>query len=306
ILLYFLFHGVIKKLVKWKIPKFVALALLVIFIFTIFYFLGILIYSSASSLVENFPAYYERILAMVKDLSGKLNIPITDVEEYIATIDWTQSIDTATTVLSKTFGSFAEFVGNLLLVLVYLMFMLAGGETLTVRIDKAFRTERSTKIKGFINDIEIQVRQYLSVKTFISLIDGTLAGIILFISGVDFVLFTALLVTLLNFIPNIGSFIAVLFPVLVCFLQYGFSLRLFLVAGALMTAQFTVANFLEPRITGKSLNLSPVVILVSLIFWGYIWGIVGMILSVPLTSAIKITCENIPSLKPIADLMSAD
>ncbi|HLP59010.1 MAG TPA: AI-2E family transporter, partial [Candidatus Deferrimicrobium sp.] len=212
----------------------------------------------------------------------------------------------ASTVLSKTFGSFTAFVGDLLLVLVYLMFMLAGGESLTGRIGKAFKLERSTKIQKIIDDIEVHVRQYLSIKTFIGLLHGTIAGIIIFIAGVDFVIFLAFLFVVLNYIPNIGSIIAVIAPVVVCILQYGLSLRVLLLLGGLMIAQFAVANFLEPRLTGRTLNLSPIVILVSLIFWGYLWGVVGMILSVPLTSAIKITCENIPTLKPIADLISAE
>lgn len=306
LLLYFLFHGLVKKLVKWRIPRFIVLSFLIIFIFVIFYFLGILIYSSVSSLVQNFPTYYDKIIVMTKKLAEQLNIPNFDVEKYIAEFDWTQSIDKITSVMAKTFSSFATFVGNLLLVLVYLLFMLAGTEGMNVRIDKSFRPEEVTKIKGIINDIETQVRQYLSVKTFISILDGIFAGIILFIGGVDFVIFIASLVVILNYIPNIGSAIAVIIPALVCLLQYGLSLHFFLVVGGLIAAQFIVANFLEPRITGKSLNLSPVVILVSLIFWGYIWGAVGMILSVPLTSTLKITCENIPSLKPIASLISAD
>ncbi|MCX6583852.1 MAG: AI-2E family transporter [Candidatus Aminicenantes bacterium] len=306
LLLYFLFNGMVKKFVQWKIPRFIVLIFLLFSIFILFYFLGTLIYSSAASFVEKFPAYSERVLGMIKSASEKLKIPIGQVENYISGIDWTKSLDSITAVLSGTFGSFAAFVGNLLLVLVYLIFMLAGGESMTGRIDKAFAPEQSTRIKRIISDIESQVRQYLSIKTFISLLNGTIAGIILFIAGVDFVIFSALLVSLLNFIPNIGSVIATMFPVLICFLQYGFSLRLLLVLVGLMVTQFTIGNAVEPRITGKSLDLSPIVILISLIFWGYIWGIVGMILAVPLTSAIKIFCGNIPTLKPIADLISAD
>lgn len=306
LLLYFLLNGMVKKFVQWKIPRFIVLIFLLFSIFILFYFLGTLIYSSAASFVEKFPAYSERVLGMIKNASEKLKIPIGQVENYIGTIDWTKSLDSATALLSSTFGSFAAFVGNLLLVLVYLIFMLAGGEAMNLRIDRAFEQERAAKVKNVINDIESQVRQYLAIKSFIALLNGTVAGIILFIAGVDFVIFSALLVSLFNFIPNIGSVIATMFPVLICFLQYGFSLRLLLVLVGLMVTQFTIGNAVEPRITGKSLNLSPIVILVSLIFWGYIWGIVGMILAVPLTSAIKIFCENIPTLKPIAGLISAD
>lgn len=306
LLLYFLFNGIVKKLVQWKIPRFIILIFLLCFIFILFYFLGILIYSSATSFVEKFPAYSERVLGMLTNFSDKLHIPLSEVENYINNIDWTKSIDKATTLLSNTFGSFTAFIGSLLLMLVYLIFMLAGGDSMPSRLDKAFSEERATKIKGIINGIEIQVRQYLSIKSFISILHGIVAFIILIIAGVDFAIFSALLISLLNFIPNVGSVIGVMFPVLICFFQYGFSVRLLLVLGGLMIAGFTIGNAVEPRLTGKSLNLAPIVILISLIFWGFIWGIVGMILAVPLTSALKICCENIPTLKPFADLISTD
>ena len=304
LLLYFLFNGMVKKLVQFKIPKFLILTFLLITIFVLFYFLGVLIYSSAASFVEKFPTYSDRVLGMINDFSEKLKIPAGQVENYIKGVDWTKSLNTITTVLSGTFGSFAAFVGNLLLVLVYLIFMLAG--SMTGRVNKAFNPEQCARITGVLDDIENQVQHYLLIKSFISLLNGAIAVIILFIAGIDFAIFSALLVSLLNFIPNIGSVIATMFPVLICFLQYGFSLRLLLVLAGLMITQFTIGNAVEPRLTGKSLNLSPIVILVSLIVWGYIWGIVGMILAVPLTSAIKIFCANIPTLKPIAELISAD
>ena len=121
----------------------------------------------------------------------------------------------------------------------------------------------------------------------------------------DFVIFSALLIFILNFIPNIGSFIATLFPILIGLINYGFSLRVLLVATGLVLTQFIIGNIIEPKITGKNLNLSPIVILISLIFWGWTWGIVGMILAVPLTSAVKIIFEHIEVLKPIANLISS-
>ncbi|MCP4217643.1 MAG: AI-2E family transporter, partial [bacterium] len=118
--------------------------------------------------------------------------------------------------------------------------------------------------------------------------------------------FAGLLVFILNFIPSFGSVIATLFPLTIGFLQYGFSGRVLLVGVGLMVTQFVIGNVIEPRITGKSLNLSPIVILISLIFWGYVWGVVGMMLAVPLTSSLKIVFEHIPTLKPISQLISAD
>lgn len=308
LLLYFLFNGVVKKMLRLKVPKVFVLLFLLIFIFILFYFLGALIFSSASQLIQKFPDYLKQLDGMIRGILVQLKIPFEDVQAYLRTIDWTKSIDTSsvTGVLAGTFGSFAAFMGNLVLVLVFLMFMLAGRDSLTGRVNKAFEEGRASKIKGMVNDIEDQVQHYLLIKTFISMLTGVIGGTILIIGGIDFAIFSALLIFILNFIPNFGSIIATLFPLLIGILQYGFSLRVLLVFIGLMLTQFIIGNVVEPRITGKSLNLSPIVILVSLILWGYIWGIVGMMLAVPLTSALKIFFQNIPLLKPIAELISAD
>lgn len=308
LLLYFLFNGVVKRLLMLRVPMVFILVFLLVFIFIMFYFFGVLIYSGASSFISNFHTYSGRITELLRGLFDQLKIPIADVNKYLDSTNWTQSIDTSviTSVVSSTFGSFANFVGNLLLVLIFLMFMLAGRNTMTDRVHKAFEHSRADKIKFILNSIEDQVQHYLLIKSFISLLTGTLCAIIMLIGGMDFVIFSALLIFVLNFIPNIGSIIATLFPILMGVLKYGFSLRVFLVTGGLMLTQFIIGNVVEPKITGKSLNLSPIIIVISLIFWGYIWGIVGMMLAIPLTSALKIFFQNVPILHPLAELISAE
>lgn len=304
LLLYFLFNGVVKMLLRFHVPKFFVLMFLLIFIFIMFYFLGVLMYSSVSSFIDKFPSYSERFELLTRGIAQQVGKMFPQLED----MDWSKSVDTSaiTSIFSKTFGSFAAFIGNLLLVLIFLMFMLAGRTGLTGRVNKAFEEVRADKIKSIINSIEDQVQQYLVIKSLVSMMTGVVSGIIIFIAGSDFVMFSALLIFVLNFIPNFGSILATLFPILIGVLKFGFSLKLILLAAGLMLTQFIMGNIVEPKITGKSLNLSPIVILISLIFWGYIWGIVGMMLAVPLTSALKIFFSNIPVLKPIADIISAE
>ncbi len=308
LLLYFLFNGAVKTLVAKKIPISLVLGVLLVFIFILFYFFGLLIYSSASSFIEKFPTYTGRIGEMVQNLFTQLKIPVADLNSYLAKIDWNKAVDTSsiTSFLSTTFGSFAAFIGNLLLVLVYLMFMLAGRKALTGRLNKAFEINHAQKMEYIINAIENQVQHYLVVKTFISLSTAIVCAIILFSTGMDFVVFSALLIFVFNYIPNIGSIVATFFPILFGVLKYGFCFRVLFMTLGLMATQFIIGNVLDPKLTGKSLNLSPIIILVSLIFWGYIWGIVGMILAVPLTSALKIIFQNITILRPIAELISGE
>ena len=245
---------------------------------------------------------------MITGLLEKLKIPIDEVNSYVEQIDWKQSIDTSkvTAIVSSTFGDIGSFFCNLILVLLFLMFMLAGRRSLTGRIHKAFEEEKADEIKYILNSIENKVQHYLLIKTFTSFLTGFIGGVILIVGGIDFAIFSALLIFILNFIPNFGSVIATIFPIMVGVLKFGVSMRVVLVAGGLMFTQFIIGNYLDPKITGKSLNLSPIVILISLIFWWYVWGIVGMMLAVPLTSAMKIIFQHIEVLKPMAEIISAE
>ncbi len=308
LLLYFFFNGAVKKMLKFKIPLIFVLIFLLIFIFIVFYLFGVLIYSSVSAFIEKFPEYSTKFTEMMTGLLEKLKIPIGEVNQYMEKIDWGKSIDTSqvTSIVSSTFGDIGSFFGNLVMVLLFLMFMLAGRRSLLARVNKAFEEDRADKIKYVVNSIENQVQHYLVIKTFVSFSTGLIGGIILFLGGIDFVIFFALLIFILNFIPNFGSIVATIFPILIGLLKFGLSPRVVLVALGLLVTQFVIGNIIEPQLTGKSLNLSPIVILISLIFWGYVWGIVGMMLAVPLTSALKIIFQHIQVLKPIADLISAE
>lgn len=307
LLMYFLFNGVVKKLSR-KIPKFIVLLFLLIFIFVVFYFFGILVIAGVTSFIQKFPAYSTKIVIMVKTIFAQLRIPVEEVNNYINTFDWTKSINTSyiTSIVSATFGSLASYVGNLILVLLFLMFMLAGRNSLIDRVEKAFSEDKSDEIKFIINSIENKVQHYLMIKIFVSLLTAVIGGFIIFLGNIDFVIFFSLIIFLLNFIPNFGSIIATLFPLTIGIINHGLSLPILLVMIGLMLTQFIIGNILEPQITGKNLNLSPIVILISLIFWGWTWGVVGMILAVPLTSAMKIMFEHIEVLKPLSKIISAE
>jgi len=306
LLLYFLFNGVVSRMIYFRVPKVMVLTFLLIFIFIVLYFFGMLIFSGVSSFVDQFPAYSSKISDFFKDITSRLNIPLEEVQNQINTFNWSKVIERGTSFVSSTFGSFASFIGNLIFILIFLIFMLGGRDGLVKRANKAFEPEEAKKLMSILRSIENQVQHYLVLKTVISLLTAVISGFILYFGGFDFLLFSALLIFVLNFIPNIGSVIATAFPVLTGLIKYGFSLRVLLVLAGLMMTQMIIGNVLEPKIAGKSLNLSPIVILLSLIFWGYIWGIIGMILAVPLTSAMKIIFSHIDILKPVAELISAD
>ena len=308
LLLYFMLKESVQKLETWKIPKPLIMIGLLLVIFISLSLFGLLLFIGVSSFIDNFPAYSENITRLVKSVLPSLKLPILDVEKYIANLDWEKILNPGqiTALVSGTMGNFTNFIGNLLLVLLLLMFMLGEKVPMITRIARTLSRERGDELQRIVAAIDTRIQHYLFIKTLLSLVTATLAALILFAGRVDFIIFAALLVFFLNYIPTFGSLLSTIFPVLITFLRYGFCLRLVLVAASLMVMQFVMGNILEPQIMGRSLNLSPIVILLSLIFWGWLWGVVGMFLAVPITSALRIIFESIPTLKPLAAAMSGE
>jgi len=203
-------------------------------------------------------------------------------------------------------GAFQGIAANTFQVFAYVAFMLLELRTFDRKIN-AIVTDptREKNLRATLSAMGGKIETYVLIKTGISLLNGVLAYIILSLFGVDFAGFWALLVFVLNFIPYIGSPLAMIFPTVLALLQFGSLVTAALVLGSLVVVQAFVENVIEPQITGKTLNLSPVVMIVSLSVWGAIWGITGMILSVPVTVIAMIVLAQFPKTKPIAVFMSA-
>ena len=192
------------------------------------------------------------------------------------------------------------------MVFIFLVFLLLGKPYFNYKVKKAFAPLYATRIISILNSIAGEIGRYLSVQFLISLATGILVWLALMFLGVQFAITWGALAFLLNFIPTVGSIIASVPPVLLALVQfhpsYWQSIATLLV---LLTIQMSIGNVLAPKVLGDQLNLSPVVVLLSLVFWGWLWGIAGAILSVPIASAVKIVCEHIEPLHPIAVMMGA-
>lgn len=150
------------------------------------------------------------------------------------------------------------------------------------------------------------IRSYLTIKTLVSLLTGVLSYIVLSLFDVNYPAFWGFIIFLLNYIPTIGSMIGVIFPALLTLVQFDSYLPFLGVTIVLTAVQFTIGNILEPYLMGNRLNLSGLVIIISLAVWGAIWGITGMILSVPLMVILLIILAALPSTRPIAILLSSN
>jgi AI-2 transport protein TqsA len=196
-------------------------------------------------------------------------------------------------VLTDTASSIMGLISNGLLVLIFMIFMVAGKGTYKAPIGSLWW------------EVETRIKRYVLTMMFTSGITGLLVGFILTILGVKFGWMFGFLAFMLNFIPNIGSIIATLLPLPVAFIDPQLSIVSKVLALAIPgSIQFVVGNLLQPKMMGESLDLHPVVVLLSLVFFGTIWGIIGMFLAVPITAVLKILLQRFGYTRAIADLIA--
>jgi predicted PurR-regulated permease PerM len=162
------------------------------------------------------------------------------------------------------------------------------------------------KMRTLVSKIDKSVSNYIALKTMASFLTGFLSYFALLFIGVDTPFFWAFLIFILNFIPTIGSLVATLFPAVFALLQFGEFTPAILVLAIVGAIQVVVGNFIEPRAMGKTMNISPLVVILTLMLWGMMWGIPGMLLSVPITVILIIIMSEFDATRPIAILLSRD
>ena len=307
LLLSFIFQPIVLYLKARRIPIAVALVVVFVTLAAAATVVGYIVYSSAESLIdasERYQSTIDTVVANVEELLQQTAAAFGLAEERL---DLNQVVDPSiiTSLLQGGIGEAFTFAGNTFLVLLFMLFILASSGELVVKVRKAYPPHIAERINAVTDNISQQVRQYLVAKTLVSLGTGFLIFLTLWILGVDYPVFWGFLAFLLNYIPNIGSFVAVILPFGFALLQFD-TLTIPIIAALVMwLIQMVMGNVVDPRLMAFSLNLSPVLVIVSLIFWGWLWGIAGMILAVPLTATIKIFFENIDGLRPIAVLMGS-
>ena len=192
------------------------------------------------------------------------------------------------------------------MILIFTIFIFIEELHFDNKLKQYFATSSSNvnNLNKTLNKIEWSVAQYLGIKTISSFITGLISFVVFYICDLNFAIFWAFLIFILNFIPTIGSLIATLFPVVFSMLQFGDFNNAFIILFIVGSIQVIIGNFIEPRWLGNSMNISPLLSILSLMFWGLMWGTTGMIVSVPFTVVIIIILSEIESTRPLAILLS--
>jgi len=284
----------VRKIPNWLISFFSTLVLLSFLVLIVS-----MVSTNIQQLSEAMPVYENNINSMTEQLNQALDI---DVFEFIG--EYAKDLNFSS-ILSSLFSALTGIFGNAFMILLYLLFLLLEEPTFNRKLKRMYPdANRFDQVQSMILKIDTSITSYISLKSLSSLMTGFLSYFALLIIGVDAPLFWAFLIFILNFIPTIGSLIATAFPVIFAMLQFGEFTPAFLVLGIVGAIQIIVGNIIEPRLMGSSLNISPLIVFFTLALWGLIWGVTGMLLSVPITVILIIILSEFPSSRPLAILLS--
>ena len=263
----------------------------------------LLVASNIGRVVQLVPEYEETLLQMIQRGAEFLNIETAPT--WRALRDQVLEQISTQAIIGSTVVSVTAVVATLAVVLLYVTFLLVEKRVFPEKLRNLSEDPGDvSRIRQVLDSISTRVGQYLALKTLVSVILGVISWAIMEAFGVEFAGFWAVLITVLNYVPYIGSFLGVLFPVAWAIVQFGDWGTVITLLILLTSAQFVIGNFLDPWLLGNSLNLSPFVILASLTVWGSLWGVPGAFLAVPITSVLAIILSEFRGTRPIAVLMS--
>lgn len=294
----------IKAMTQRRIPHWLAITLLFVLISLVFFFLVGLINSTAREFTQSIPQYKVLLSQRVSDLTGLLqrfNLPFTLSRETIQ-----ENFDPSIIMnfVSRVLLNFSGVVSNVFVLVLVVIFMLAEAPTMKHKFAMVISPtpHDAAKEERHIDRVLQGVIGYLGIKSITSLLTGVGIFILLETCGVQYAILWATLSFLLNYIPNIGSIIAAIPIIVQALLLNGFGIG-FGVAIGVIAINMVVGNIIEPKMMGQRLGLSTLVVFLSLLFWGWLLGTVGMLLSVPLTMALKIALESSPNTAKYACLL---
>lgn len=287
------------KIGKFIIPKPICFVAALLTMFVALYLLVDMIGSNISQVKEAAPIYQENLLKLserIYTLLGIENQP--NLTQLISQIDLRPFI-------SNIAGTLASIAGNAGLILIYVLFIFLEQASFNTKLKALINgSKHENTVEEIIATISKKIETYVAIKTFVSILTGTACYIVLLLNDVDYAGFWAFIIFLLNYIPTVGSMLAVLFPALLSLVQFPTFGPFVVILISLGSIQVLIGNILEPRLMGNSLNLSPLVVMLSLAIWGSIWGIAGMFLSVPFTVILMIIFSEFPKTRPIAIILS--
>ncbi len=273
------------QVARLRFPRWVAVTTTLALSGLLLLFCATLIAASLNQLINNVQAYEARFQDLFWAAFNKIPEDLGKRLDVGALLDLLNS--TMSAGLKGITDGIIYLLSQFTLVFLFLLFLLLGDS-------------RGTP-GGLLEQIEIRSKRYLLAKAGVSAVTAILVGAVLQVAGVELALVFAVLTFILNFVPNVGSFIATLIPLPVLIFSPVLSFwGGMLVLACLLVIQFILGNIVEPKVLGRTLSLHPVIVLLALLVWGTLWGPVGMVLAVPITATMQIVLEQVEEGRPIA------
>lgn len=273
---------------KWKLSKLVALSVTLLAFSSVSFIFVLLFISSIQRFIDGVSIYRDRVLELTQtlfQLAEKLKIPVdaTFAENIIRELP--------IFLLAKNVTGYAlTLIGYGTVIFIFTAFMI---------MSKPKHVQRNT----LIFDIRKKTGRYISIKFLTSTGIAIFTWLLLKTFQIELALVFSLLAFIFNFIPSLGAFLAVGLPLPIIYLQYGFGIEFYVILGLTLSIQFITGNFIEAKVLGDALELHPISILFSLLFWGIIWGFPGMFLAVPMTVVLKIILGQNSFTQPFSKVL---
>ncbi|MCQ2603851.1 MAG: AI-2E family transporter [Spirochaetia bacterium] len=304
IMISFMLYPLMQFLEKIHIPRTLAVIIIMSCLAVLIYAIATMIHSSLNILMNDYPKYLNQFKDIYSDITMKLaeRFDIVMDPDLFRGYDWNRIIKTYAFSIS---GSFSKIAGYALLIFIFMFFMFLEYPYIAKKINEAFSFKEAKKFNIISGRILQLIGRYFFIKFIISFLTGLEVWFVLYMFNVDFPVIWGCIAFILNFVPTIGSTVVVILITVQGIVQFYPSVliptSIFLLN---LGIQQLMGNFIEPRIQGSNLNLSPVLILISLAFWAWIWGPLGAVMAVPITVAIRIICYYFDSTRFISILMS--
>ena len=285
---------------RWRVPRPLAVLGTVLLAVGAIGVLALVVGRSVNDFGAAAPRYQARLQALIDSglvLGADLGLPIEDWST-LELLPFGSIFD----LLGGTLGAITSFASNTFLVLLTVSFILIEAAGFSAKLREAFGAHVQF---GQLERMMQQVQRYLAIKSAVSAATGVLLGLWVAAFGLDFALLWGLVAFILNFIPTLGSIIAAVPAVLLAIVQFDLA-RAGVIALGYVGINVIFGNVVEPLLMGRRLGLSALVVFVSLVFWGWVWGPVGMLFSVPLTMSIKIALENTRDFRWVAVMLDAN
>lgn len=287
-----------------RLPAWLRRALvLLLFVLALATLTGVII-TTTGQVVARLPDYQENLTSLANRLAAMAGFD--DEPNWQLLWDETAGQINLQRLATRGVSSVSSLAGLIFVVIVYSAFLMGERGGFARKVATALPGESAAQTQAVVADINRSIGDYLAVKTLINVILAGISFGVLLLLRVDFALFWAILIGLLNYIPYVGSLLGVTFPVLLTLAQFGSFAGTVIAAVCLSLTQIFVGSALEPRMIGRRINMSPFVVLASLALWSSLWGIAGAMLAIPMTSIIAIIMANYQPTRPLAVMLAED